>query len=233
MQHIILFTLLLFAHPAALFTEDKSSIKVAVAPIKYLLNTPEKAPGPYNVILSTISQLDIYFMPPARVDRSFYDFTVDCMFPASTQNMSNLNKYIESRPVNTTQAFLFSPKIYHDTNSFIGKNIGIKRGLSMGDFKDKFSAQFVELKTNEALIDLLASGRIDAFLAYEVDAIASYKAIDREPDFYLSTTAVYCVTENFVCHNTPKNNTFIEQANAQITALEESGELEDILQTSQ
>lgn len=212
---------------------DSVRLKVGAPHIENLLNPLDDSPGPYNQIMSHFSQVQFYVAPQARIDKMFHQFDVDCIFPASTNNMLDPERFIQSAEIASIDAFLFSREPYQASSQFYKKNIGIKYGVSLGGIRQKLKANYVELESNEHLVKLLRAGRIDAFIAYEVDAIATYKLLDVEPDFHLASSPVYTTNEAFVCHRNEKNMAALHNINKVIASIEQSGKLAEMLKNTQ
>jgi ABC-type amino acid transport substrate-binding protein len=193
------------------------------------MTKPNHKPGPYNKILATFNELEVVFAPPARVDYLFQKHQIDCIFPASTATMSQPENFLESLSVNQNRAFLFTKKRYVSIEQFAGKNIAIRRGFSIGNIRKKLTANFIELNTDEALIEFLNKNRVDGIIAYFADIKSAYIAKHQPLDFYLADSPIYEVEERFVCHKSTKTKSVLKRIDKTIAAMVQNGQFGQLL----
>ena len=172
--------------------------------------------GQYDQLLAMLTDISLVFAPYSRIEVLFEREQVDCLFPASTVTMSNKAGLIESLPFIQSPAYVFSQFPYNSINEFAGKSIAIRRGVTAGGIRDTLPAEYIDLDSEQALVQFLALRRADAFIAYLTDVEAIYRDIQRPLDFYASDKPVFISQEAFVCHNNEKNKQFIARANKRI-----------------
>lgn len=184
----------------------------------------EDSPAPYNNLLSQISNAEVLFAPPGRVEVLFADKQVDCLFPGSTEHMEGKDNFIQSAAVQELRAYIFSRKKYHNLKDFNGKNIGIQRGFSYGKIRERFEANFVELTSNENAFNMLNKQRLDAVVAYLPDALAVQDKMQLPSAYYAPDSAIHAAVDAFVCHK--EAEPFIMEMNSRLIEWQESGQLQ-------
>lgn len=229
-QTFTVFLLLFTCVACDVFADEKSrNLTVGVFEISSLLNKSESDPGPYNKILNEFSTLETFLASPARVDLLFAQKKIDCLFPASTVTMPSPQNYISSKPVNTTKAYIFSIEPYSSLNEFKGKILAIRRGLSIGNIRINFNADYANITSDTAMIRFLHKERADGMVAYLADAKAAYKSLDLPMDFYQESTPVHTSEDAIVCHKNAFTQAKIASFNRTIDRLNASGKLQRIL----
>lgn len=215
-----------------LFAYSKSEpLRIGVSEITALLATPDKPPGAYNKVLKEFSDLDLYFASPARVDLLFEKQDVDCLFPASTATIPNPDSFISSKPINITKAYIFSLTTYQSIQEFEGKRLAIRRGLSIGNIRKKFNAQYINIDSDTALIKFLHKNRTDGIIAYIADINSAYKALELPLDYYNQENPIHASLDAFVCHKTEINDKKMKEINKKIKELSSSGKLSSLLKS--
>lgn len=232
-QIFTVFLMLFTCAGCDVFAKEKSrNITVGVFEISSLLNNNESDPGPYNKILNEFSTLDTFLASPARVDLLFAQKKIDCLFPASTATMPSPQNYISSKPVNITKAYIFSIEPYSSLNEFEGKVLAIRRGLSIGNIRTKFNADYANINSDAAMVRFLHKERADGMVAYLADAKAAYKSLDLAIDFYQESIPVHTSEDAIVCHKNAFTQAKIASFNRTIDKLKTSGKLQRILSNS-
>lgn len=233
-RSLTLILLLLASTATAVFATEKTrELKVGIFEISTLLNENENTPGPYNIILQEFSYLETYFASPARVDLLFAQKKIDCLFPASTATMPSPQNYISSKPVNTTSAYIFATKPYESLDQFKGKILAIRRGLSVGNIRTNFDADFANITSDTAMIQFLHKQRADGIVAYLTDIKAAYESLALPMDYYRIDAPVHTSEDAFVCHKNAFTQAKIASFNRTIDKLRASGRLTQILANGQ
>ncbi|MFT5675714.1 MAG: hypothetical protein ACI808_001646 [Paraglaciecola sp.] len=217
--HWILLVLLFSASSAIADEIIKRENRIAVTLIPHILNKPTERPGPYNRILNTIPNIKSIYVPPGRAYKLLLNRSVDCIFPASLATLNNKKDFLASKPVNTTQAYIFSKEPYLSIQEFEDKNIAIQRGFSFGNIRGRLKANYIELSSDKASIGFLSLGRVDGFIAYLLDAETTYKMMGTELDSYQVDEPVHKIEESFVCRLHAQNIKWLQSANRHINTM--------------
>ena len=230
---MIVFTFGLLFTCSSIAQERAKLLKVGLFEISSLLSENENTPGPYNIILQQFSGIESYYASPARVDLLFAQKKIDCLFPASTSTMPSPQNYVVSKPVNSTFAFVFSIEPYQSLQQFEGKVLAIRRGLSVGNIRTNFDADFANIASDTAMINFLHKHRADGLIGYLEDMQAAYKSMGLPMDFYNKAHPVHVSEDAFVCHKNAFTQAKITSFNRTIDALKTSGKLDNILKENQ
>lgn len=211
---ILIGCLLILANSSWVAAEQK--IVLGVSEIPFLLSRGKEKQGAYNQVLKELEQensLDLFFMPPARAEVLFDKKEIDCLFPASKTTIPNADQLIQSDPLTTVDAYIFSIKEYPDLAFFENKTIAIRRGFSFGNIRDKLQARYVELENEQAALAFLQRGRADAMIGYLPDVLGAQKLLDLPLDELFYHDPIYSAQEAVVCHSNSLTLSFIENAN--------------------
>ena len=190
--------------------------------------------GKYNQLFEVIwlnskLRIDVNILPGKRVPREFRSFNYDCIFPGNLVDPSQ--ELISSTAFNKAQAFVARlqelPPITSKSQlpkGFIGKVDGLKYN-GWGELPD---VAYLTVTSEAELLRLLEFGRVVAALVYFPDAhLARPDVADRL--IFDSSRPIVSLDEALLCHNTPKNRTFIEKFNAQIEEMRANGTLRRLL----
>ncbi|KFZ27832.1 hypothetical protein IDAT_12580 [Pseudidiomarina atlantica] len=153
------------------------------------------------------------------------------MFPASTATIPNPDSFISSKPINITKAYIFSLTTYQSIQEFEGKRLAIRRGLSIGNIRKKFNAQYINIDSDTALIKFLHKNRTDGIIAYIADINSAYKALELPLDYYNQENPIHASLDAFVCHKTEINDKKMKEINKKIKELSSSGKLSSLLKS--
>ncbi|MBT0587826.1 hypothetical protein [Alteromonas oceanisediminis] len=195
---------------------DQHSVVIGTTEIPGQLTRHGQSNGEYDQLLAQLTDVTLIFAPYSRVERLFDRAEVDCLFPASTVTIPNKDELIESLPFTQSPAYLFSPYPYSDIQEFAGKTIAIRRGMSVGGIRETLPARYIDLDSEQALVQFLALRRADAFIAYLSDIETIYREAHRPLDFFAQDKPVYISHEAFVCRNSPRLMAFIVSVNEHI-----------------
>ncbi|MDM7859018.1 hypothetical protein QTP81_00185 [Alteromonas sp. ASW11-36] len=189
---------------------------IAVSEIANTLTKPPAPPGRYNRFLATLDNIDLVFMPPGRVEVEFTKDYLNCIFPASTETMSNRHQLLESYPLEVTYAYIFT----RDEQTFAalnaGSNIAIRRGFTYGGVRQTLPARYVELDDDETVLQFLHLGRVDAIISYLVDTQGAAESLQLPVPHFQQDTPIHTARETFVCQKSTQNQAFIRQVNDSI-----------------
>jgi ABC-type amino acid transport substrate-binding protein len=227
----IVFVSALIINPALAQPE----ISILYSEIDYLFSNVKAKKGPYNKIADSLfneTHIQAFFLPPSRVGLIWQQKQADCIFPANTNTMLDDGPLLSSLPINTVKAYLFSLQPYAQVSDFNDKVIALRRGTTYGNIRNKLTAQFVELNSDEQGIQMLAKHRVDGLIAYYSDAVGAYEAVKLAMHYYNHEQPVYVASEHLVCFDNAKNKLFISQTNQKINDLNTSGKLAEWLLNS-
>ena len=213
MQQLLTTFLFIAAILFSLKGKADTRITVGVTELPNLLSSNPRLAGPYNELLANFNELELLYAPPGRIGLLWDQKKLDCLFPGSYKSMPNKQHFIVSDSANKVEAYLFTLAPYDSIKQLEDKTIAIRRGFSYGKIRERFSAEFVELESELALVEFLKLKRVDAIIAYHADIAASIKITSEKMPFYLATSPIYEVDDAFLCHKNSKNQLFIESAN--------------------
>ncbi len=143
--------------------------------------------GPYNafyedVVAKAPVETDLVMLPVKRLARSFFEHQVDCMYMATSdetfyiQNGTPLGRLTASKPFNRLfmRAYAKQGGAPADGWSALdGKLIAGDEGIHVSTIAQRmlpFAKTMLYTKTVDEAFDLLAAGRVDATIAYSIDA---------------------------------------------------------------
>ncbi len=183
-------------------------------------NEPGKQ-GKYNQAFDQIlphfsGHLNNIFMPPTRAYLAFSKGMKDCIFPANSSTINNHKSLIVSKSFGEAHAHVFTLSarpVIKDSKALEGLRLGIRRGFDYGGYNFSSSIDTIEVDSIEQNLMMLASERIDAFVAYEPDALTVFAqnpeiSIHRDKGF-----TIYSQFDQIACHQSPTNLDFITQIN--------------------
>ncbi|WP_334313413.1 hypothetical protein [Psychrosphaera algicola] len=160
--------------------------KVTIGIIPGAIDVNSKLSNDYMNFIRQLEDSTLDFVPMARADQMFERKLVNCIFPASTAQMPNKERFIQSKPLKTIYAYILVKNKALLNQSLADKNIALKRGLGFGNIRNRIFANYVELNTDELVLKMLKRERVDAIVAYLPDLIAAQHKIGK--DTFLTTT---------------------------------------------
>ncbi|XOV78127.1 MAG: hypothetical protein ACFHVJ_14410 [Aestuariibacter sp.] len=209
----------------ALMPAAMAKTSVVVSEIPSLLNHKVAQPAAYNHLLNSLQEIEVIFVPPARVEVEFRSKNANCLFPGSVKSMPGGDQLLQSDPVQKVQAFIFTMRPYSNINQLNESVLGIRRGFTFGSFRERFSGNFVDLPNDVTAFTMLHKERLDGVVAYLPDALAAQHQIKMSPRaFYLQEQVIYEAPDAFVCH--PEHVGFVDYINIKIQQWKSSGQLQ-------
>jgi len=179
------------------------------------------------------SRFSVY--PFKRALKVFFTGNVDCIWALDAAFLSKFDEgggdRVESALVLNSQQFLFTmpdkPKI-GSLPEVAGKTIGVLNGTNIDASLVAAAANVVKLPSQEAKIDMMLAGRLDAIGGWTPDIYITMKRLGLDsnlitPMFSLDSSGV-----RIVCHDTPKTDAFLEAINVSIADVLASQAYEDI-----
>ena len=113
------------------------------------------------------------------------------------------------------------------------KKLSIWNGLNPDIFLPDIKYTSIEKVANDEIqLRMLNKGRIDAAIGLMPDMVLAAEKLNLElpkvsPKWIIPRSPTKGAT--MVCHNTPENQAFIKQFNANLTVMKESGRLREIM----
>jgi hypothetical protein len=215
---------------AAVLAEEQPQYTIGMSEIPNLLGKSDDNQGPYNQIVASLfgtdKNIEIRFIPPSRADKLFEEKKLDCLFPAHIAILENSRELIQSLPVNTSNAYIFSRHAYSSLENFDTQVITLRRGFSYGDVTSRIKAQFMEVNTDKQNIELLQLHRTDGFIAYLLDAKGAYQQVEFPMHYYNPELPVYSVPEALLCYDTVKNRKLMSTTNTKIAKMLENNDIQ-------
>lgn len=198
----------------ALCIQSAHATTIATSRFPNILSDKFEQQGPFNVFLDSLENAYVAFFPTLRAENNFRNRQFDCLFPASIAGLHNPEQLIESTPIQSASAFLFSTS----PNLSIVKSttIGIRRGFSYNNIREKLNGHFIELQDDFDAVRLLDSGRVEAVIGFLPDIAAAYSAINKQLPYYDVNAPISSNEDAMVCHKTPENMVFIASVNKKI-----------------
>ncbi|GAA0855338.1 hypothetical protein GCM10009114_14020 [Aliiglaciecola litoralis] len=184
----------------------------------FLLSRTPKQRGPYNDAFDKIKasgqRVEIVYVPPARAELLYQQKKVNCLFPGSLENMEGKHQMIESNPLATVHAYVFSLEEKDVKPDIKAQRIAIRRGFSFDSIRKKLNAEFIDVNSEVVAIQFLLKQRVDAIVSYLSDLQGAQQALNLTTTEFYKSTSIYAANEAFICHNTSKNNDFVRKVNA-------------------
>ncbi|BDX06174.1 hypothetical protein [Planctobacterium marinum] len=208
-----MFGIVLFAFTSAPLAQTNERYTVVVSEIANMLTQPPAPEGTYNRFLSTLDNIEVVFMPPARVAIEFPKNYLNCIFPASTETMPNKQLLLESSPLEVAYAYLFTLEEQRRDELNANSKIAIRRGFTYGGIRRSLSANYIELDDDATVLQFLNLKRVDAVISYLADIQGAAENLKFPMPHFQKYTPIYAAREAFVCHDNSRNKIFIEQVN--------------------
>lgn len=200
-------------------SHSKERVNIVFVNLPMVLSHDSTKKGSYNHIFeqlhrNLINKPQTYFMPAKRAYMSFDKGLFDCIFPIDNQIAPIKEKLLMSKPLGDARAYIYtlsSDPIIADINQLSGKVIGARRGFDYGGYQFPSSVKLVEVESIEQNLIMLSRGRLDAFVAYEPDAISIFEenrdiSIHRAETFSINTAF-----DQIACYESQKARDYIEQ----------------------
>ncbi|MFW7379995.1 MAG: hypothetical protein ACOH5I_14370 [Oligoflexus sp.] len=185
---------------------DRSDLSLVTFPIPGLIDSQRR--GPFIELLRELEQrsgrkIFIDVLPPKRATKYFLAGKYDAMFPALLAKLPKNFPYCRSDLIYMKKDFLFyrqtHPISWRKTQEKI--HIGLVSGYITPLEKDFISKNITFEKTMNMLANMrkLLSGRIDAVISEEFEALAAIKAlkattqISYDPDQSLHSAETYII----------------------------------------
>lgn len=218
LSHFLVF---IYTTSFGLCLANENDVSIVSPSIPFLLSEDDETRGAYNIIIEQVDNklkddFSHFFMPPARAYLSFEQSNFDCIFPVNTTTIKQNKGLIESAPLGVAKAYVYTLKaqpIIAVESQLVSLKLGVRRGFDYGGFNFSPSIQKVEVGSIEQNIKLLELGRIDAFVAYEPDAIG---VIENNPQVQVhrdENFSIYTHYDKIACYNSTKNKAFIANVN--------------------
>lgn len=201
-----------------------AKISIAVGIIPGLLEKGLDSDNPYMQIVKQLPDANLIYLPLPRADKLFTKKRVPCIFPGSKAYIPKPELYIESAPVNTLLAYEF----FRDKGSVIddltGKNVGIRRGLNFGKYRNRSKANFIELNSDANVLQMLYRKRTDAIVAYLPDLKAAHrKSGIRQFPYYNADTPIYKSHDALVCRISNETRNLVHAVNKLLPSMTTAG----------
>lgn len=229
LSHIVFITLTLFISDA-LASEQK--IKIAAPYITNLIESDHS--GIYQKILNEALQsvpvtTEQRFLPYKRALLAFENSKVDCIYSFTQVLEKELGKsqIISSFPLGAFGYYMFTIKGSSPLTSpdqLLGLNVGAVIGHD-SYYKHRLNKQ-TKLKmvgSDEQNLKMLAHKRLDAMIGAIPDLTPYVDQLSYSPAHPLVKSY-----DRMTCHNTPYNQTFIDQLSASLRALKANGSYKEI-----
>ncbi len=177
----------------------RENISIAVLEIPYLASQVPEQRGLYNDFLDSLEDVTTAFAPPARAKLMFRRGSVDCIFPAGLTTYHVPFEIIQSTPVRTIRAHLYTRNEYRSFSVKKSDNIAIRRGFTFGGFRKKNPANYIDLDSDQSALKFLLKERVDAVVAYHPDIQLAAKEADIPMPFYQPSQPIYIAKDAILC----------------------------------
>lgn len=203
-----------------------------------LLENRELA-GPYNKLIKELNHLTkqeikVIFYPPERAGIVFDNHKVDCLFPANPLSIDKDSKYLASQPINYVTAYVFGNKPFNLQQLLNTEGaqyqIAYRRGNTFGGALQKLAHHnLIDVNLDAQSFGMLEKHRVDFVVGYLIDVKGIIDSAEEMKIYYSNDTQIYVQSENFVCHRSDKNASFVSELDQAISDLKENGKLKQIL----
>lgn len=223
-SYIILITLTLFTNDAL---ASEQNIQIAAPYITSLVERDQS--GIYQrIVEEALESVPVttkqYFLPYKRALLAFKNSKVDCIYSFTQVLEKELgkNQVISSFPLGAFGYYIFTPKGSSPLSSpdqLLGLNVGAVIGHD-SYYKHRLNQQ-TELQmvgSDEQNIKMLAHKRLDAMIGALPDLTPYVDQLSYSPAHPLVKSY-----DRITCHNTPYNQTFIDQLSISLRALKANG----------
>ena len=184
-----------------------------------------------TVVKAKLAKIKI--LPPFRAEKMFADCQNCCFSPANKdpEFYDFGDDILKSDPMNTAKIYIFvnqgQPSI-NRLEDLRGKKVGIRRGMPYGKKFEKIQLKTELVTKLEQNINMIRSGRIDAFVAYVPDAYIAFRDLGISPPFpHDISNPIGIHPDCLVCRGVEPD--FIAKFNELMKELRASGRLRDIL----
>lgn len=199
--------------------------------------------GDYQQLLKVLQRQGLDFsltvLPVRRAVRALDDDIQGCIFPASINaTLTSLPHIDSSRLIASTALDRISLRVFTRTDSLVisdlsqlaNKHVALWDGLNVEALLGDVNMTIEPTTTESIRVRMLHAERLDAIVGFMPDVLLASEALGLPlPHFHPDLALFKDEGAGFVCIDTPANRTWVEQVNALLRALKDSGELRQIL----
>ncbi len=184
-------------------------------------------------VLSQTQSATLHVYPPARAQLMFAQCQENCCFtPANKRNdfYHFDQSIIQTKAMNMAKIYIFTAKnqpVIDNLTDLKNKKVGARTGMPYGTHFDNANLAVSYVDTIEQNIKKLASGRIDAFVAYVPDAYNVFRNLNMKPLPHNIQKPMAIHEDRLVCKGV--SNYFIKTFNENLTKLKKTRMLKKLL----
>lgn len=216
-------------------TVTAGPVKLGVVHIDGLLEY-DKDKLAYNHLLSSIfgdlrREYHATYLPHARTHKLIRQRSLMCAFPDNILQVSDPENFIQTLPVNTVTAHIFSLKqVYQRLEQLKGKVV-VHRGQYEFDglLNSAPGVVFVPIDTAEKAYELMAQGRAEAFIEYAPDIFFALNEEQQATLKYSMEDPLRVLHDRFLCIKSTESVLLVNELNEMIRSYHYSGRMAEIL----
>ncbi|QDG78236.1 transporter substrate-binding domain-containing protein [Labrenzia sp. PHM005] len=147
-------------------------------------------------------------LSPANKNTDFYDYPADYLV---TTAMTEAKVYIWTAPGSAP---------VNSLSDLAGKKVGARHGMTYGNAVESAGIKFDLASTINQSIKKLEVGRLDAFIAYVLDAYTTFEEMGKEPFPHDKANPVAVHDDSVLCKPTSETEVFVREFNAHLANME-------------
>ena len=217
---------------------EEASLQLGVVNIEGILEE-DKPQLPYNRFLSAIFEdlklrQQSTYLPHARTHKWLEENRLTCSFPDNMQQLKDPKNYLESVPVNSVQAHLFSLKTAYTNMDQLRDKVVLHMGhYAFDGLLEEFSqSSYVPVDSPSLAFKLLRQGRADAYIEYVPDIFHSLTSDQLRQLKYDLRAPLRVLHDRFLCVKSDFTVELIERINALVEDYHKSGKMAELLGAS-
>ena len=202
-------------------SQAAESVSIVFVDLPMLLSNDPTKRGRYNYVFEELhenlkNKPQIIYMPAKRAYMTFDKQHFDCIFPANNSVTSKKDQLVISKSFGEAHAYIFTLSdmpVIKSIEQLAGKTLGVRRGFDYGGYRFISSLRLIEVDSVQQNLLMLANKRLDAFVAYEPDALSIF---DEAKDIMIhrdDTYTIYSQFDQIACYDSPKTRAYISHIN--------------------
>ena len=217
---------------------DEVPLQLGVVSIEGILeeNNPQL---PYNKFLTAIfTDLKLLqestYLPHARTHKWLEENRLTCSFPDNMQQLRDPQNYLESIPVNSVQAHLFSLQAAYTDMEQLRNKVVLHLGHYAFDglLEEYPESSYVPVDSPNLAFKLLTQGRADAYIEYVPDIFHSLQSNQVHQLKYDLRAPLRVLHDRFLCVKNDFTIELIEEINTLVEEYHKSGKMFELLGAS-